>query len=541
MKNRKSVIALLLVAIVGIVGLTLAYFTNTSTIENVFKTNKYGTSVDEQFVSPDNWTPGTTTPKTLTVTNTGNVDEAVRVSYTEKWELANHNELSGWITSNGEISAHANDEETDERAAIINWANSSEWTYSNGYYYYNYKLSPNETTPTLLDSVTFNEHVNVNSTCETDNSQPGKKIITCSTGGNGYGSATYKLTFNVETVQYDKYKEAWGINTNISAEKPVPGAQTIMDKSNLASITNYTDGDKHEMFVFNHPQTYQTTALTDYRYIGDDPYNYVYFNCSDLNNQNTNTCEIWRMLGVFDVQREIDDPENDGQKKIITEKRIKLVRGTSFATEMMWDNQGTYGENDWSNAILKTFLNDSYLNGTGDAETYGLKESARQMINDAVYYLGGYPNDLSNYGSTEEAYDWERGNKLCDACYTDTSKLSWIGKVGLMYPSDEYMTYGKGVDTICYDDPSQCDDLHDRVVGWVLKSDVLEGQTTPTYTWFLSPVSNYSFFAFMSDSGDFSYDSLNNSHGVRPVVYLKADVKIAGGTGTSNDPYKFSL
>ncbi|MBQ9318328.1 MAG: hypothetical protein IJR82_02155, partial [Bacilli bacterium] len=38
MKNRKSIIALLLVAIIGIVGLTVAYFSNSTSITNEFET-----------------------------------------------------------------------------------------------------------------------------------------------------------------------------------------------------------------------------------------------------------------------------------------------------------------------------------------------------------------------------------------------------------------------------------------------------------------------------------------------------------------------
>ena len=44
MKNKKSIIALLIVAIIGIVGLTLAYFSNSDTIENQFSTKEYGTT-----------------------------------------------------------------------------------------------------------------------------------------------------------------------------------------------------------------------------------------------------------------------------------------------------------------------------------------------------------------------------------------------------------------------------------------------------------------------------------------------------------------
>lgn len=216
MNNKKGIIALLLVVIVGIVGLTISYFSNEATITNEFQSNDYGTIVEEVFESPDNWTPGTTTNKTITVTNAGNVDEAVRISYIEKWELENHNEISGWVDASGNLSAHTNNEETDARAALINWANTSDWIVSveNGteYRYYKNKLSSNETTSSLIESVTFNPLVKNLSDCETSNSG---KTITCLSTGTGYDGAKYTLTFNVETVQYDKYKQIWSTNVNI--------------------------------------------------------------------------------------------------------------------------------------------------------------------------------------------------------------------------------------------------------------------------------------------------------------------------------------
>lgn len=40
-------------------------------------------------------------------------------------------------------------------------------------------------------------------------------------------------------------------------------------------------------------------ADNNIRYIGKDPNNYVYFNCSDYSNQSDSTCEKWRIIGVF--------------------------------------------------------------------------------------------------------------------------------------------------------------------------------------------------------------------------------------------------
>ena len=109
MKNKKNLLVLLLIAIVGVVGLTIAYFSSSSSFENTFEASEYGSETIEQFTSPDDWVPGTTTPKTLKVKNTGEVDEAVRVTYSEKWVSKNGDELP--------LKQNGND------VAIINWNN----------------------------------------------------------------------------------------------------------------------------------------------------------------------------------------------------------------------------------------------------------------------------------------------------------------------------------------------------------------------------------------------------------------------------------
>ena len=40
MKNNKTLIALLLVAIIGVVGITFTYFSNQTTLENAFTTKE---------------------------------------------------------------------------------------------------------------------------------------------------------------------------------------------------------------------------------------------------------------------------------------------------------------------------------------------------------------------------------------------------------------------------------------------------------------------------------------------------------------------
>ena len=108
-----------------------------------------------------------------------------------------------------------------------------------------------------------------------------------------------------------------------------------------------------------------------------------------------------------------------------------------------------------------------------------------------------------------------------------------------MYPSDMYMTYAKGVDSACYNDPyyNICTREH-AVKGWIHNTNKLEGSTSQQWAWFLSPGSGYSFYVFIarSDGGMNDYSAYSIG-GVRPVVYLKSDIKIDTGTGEVGNPY----
>jgi len=224
MKEKKNLI-IILILLVGVVGITLAYFSNSTSIDNLFSTKKYGSTITEEFISPDSWLPGDETSKSIVATNTGEVDQAVRISYTEKWLDSNNNELNGWIHEDGSKSSHTTEEElsNDERVAIINFDNNDDWTYKDGYYYYNYKLSPNESTSSLIKSVTFNPKTKLDDTCTTTISD-GKKTITCNSSGSDYDNAKYTLTFKIETVQFNKYMNAWNTDVIVAELKSITSA-----------------------------------------------------------------------------------------------------------------------------------------------------------------------------------------------------------------------------------------------------------------------------------------------------------------------------
>ena len=206
-KNKKTLVALVLVAILGIVGVTIAYFTSEDTFTSIFSTKTYQIQTYDIFESPTNWLPGTTTDKQVYISNTGQVTAAARISFTESWKDANNQTLPLKDGNNNP-------------AAVINFVDdyTDNWTKvtENGtdYYYYKLALKAGELSTPLIESVTFNPNVEIatSSNCETDSG-----MTTCTTTASGYAGGTYTLTVKIETVQFDQYKTAWGTNVSIAA------------------------------------------------------------------------------------------------------------------------------------------------------------------------------------------------------------------------------------------------------------------------------------------------------------------------------------
>ena len=251
-----------------------------------------------------------------------------------------------------------------------------------------------------------------------------------------------------------------------------------------------------------------TESLTEYRFRGGNDVvtnNYIYFNCEDINNQTADTCELYRIIGVF--------PTDDGTGKI--ENRVKLIKAENYGNNY-WNSNGT---NNWAEpATLNTTFNTTYW-GTINA-------SYQQLIGNTKYYLGGY-NDSEVL--TSLMYTYERKISGSDYYYSG-SQTNWIGKIALMYASD----YGYGANSTC----SESTNLYNYNTNscsnnnWLLLGSI---------EWILPHYSDDSDYAFFVRSdGYVSYGSVNsNDYGVRPVLYLTANAQFNDiGDGTSGNPYQ---
>lgn len=201
-KNKKPLIALLVVALIGIIGGTFAYFTDSTTFENIFKLGKYETTTTETFESPTNWKPGTTTPKTIVVQNTGDVEVAVRVSIQESWTKKEGGALP-YLKFKTDTKLAAADGTED--IAKINFSPGDNWQKEGDYWYYKTKLGTGASTEAFIDSVTFNQDFKIGKDCtSTNGTSP-----SCTDYNLDYNEASYKLVIRVETAQFDSYKTIW--------------------------------------------------------------------------------------------------------------------------------------------------------------------------------------------------------------------------------------------------------------------------------------------------------------------------------------------
>ena len=342
--------------------------------------------------------------------------------------------------------------------------------------------------------------------------------------------------------------EGEAINTN-----PVAAVSVI---SSLASVENSLVDDE--------------TTDHNIRYIGSNPNNYVQFNG-----------ELWRIIGVMN---------NIQTQGGIAQSLVKIKRAESLGN-YSWDSSvdpngnGGKGINQWGasgsyeGADLMRELNTDYLgnvtvgtngkwyDGTDDSKSTDMPNStisndAQNMIESVVWNLGSPSNNNGTYDSNwadsstgvtaATSYVRERANtngKTCssgDNCNDTVTRTStWIGKVGLFYPSDYLYATAGGSTT----SRSTC--LGKPMYRWSDSSIVGEDcknndwlKLSSGWEWTLSPLAysshSYRVFYVLSD-GYVGNGTANVTGGVAPVVFLKSSVKITGGEGTQDEPYTLSM
>ena len=359
----------------------------------------------------------------------------------------------------------------------------------------------------LMVPETYNEETSENAYT----GRPSGEMSLYTSSMNSSESNRYRLRMYV-TEEYNPQGDGGNLSFSVKinvygkdGEKYVPSAvDTLLAKVNAEDLdyNSATDNEKKEMWTFTHPATEQTEALTDYRYIGANPNNYVTFNN-----------ELWRIIGVFTV--------DDGTGA--TEERLKIIKDESIGDNITWNNNSI---NDWPNATLNSYLN------SGEYWTNSMGEEAKEMIDNAVWHLGGMLDYI--YGGTafvNDVYSKERGTEV----YSGRS-TAWTGKIGLIYPSD----YGYATSGNEKTNRNAC--LNRNIYTWV-NDDCSNNDWlfSSKYQWTITPdLSAYNAFCVV-EYGIIGAYGTANLYAVKPVTFLKSTVKIADGDGSGSNPYQLQL
>ena len=266
------------------------------------------------------------------------------------------------------------------------------------------------------------------------------------------------------------------------------------------------------------------------RYYGSDPNNYVSFNN-----------ELWRIIGVFG-------------------DNVKLVRKDSLGS-LSWDSSESsvndgYGINEWSQADLKNYLNTMYYGGTSitcyggynnkttTCPTNTLDNTSKTLIDNHTWNTGA-PNYNELYDRTTsslntlEFYKAERGNtngKICSSgsrCNDTVNRTTeWTGYIGLPYVTD--WAYASS--------ENDCNTMIEQSSTYKCKNNNWMHHGSDN-TWYLSPfASSGSAFNvwFVFGDGRALGNYASSAGAVFPAIYLKSNILIESGNGTSSDPYILS-
>ena len=289
----------------------------------------------------------------------------------------------------------------------------------------------------------------------------------------------------------------------IKLEAPKYNTKAVEYISNLYEY----DGESNNLKIDN-------TVDQNIRYYGSNPNNYVKFNN-----------ELWRIIGVFG-------------------NNVKLVRKDRLG-KLSWDSSessvnGGWGVNEWSQSALKNYLNTMYYGGTSVTCYNGqnkkevtcpankLDNTSKSLIDNYTWNTGAI--EWGKASDTLAFYKDERGN-LTGLINNDTVErtTTWPGYIGLPYATD--WAYASGND-ICEVNMHSKDSSNKYIClndNWMSKGEEY---------WTLSPrASNVNGIWMVSNFVSVWANSASSPYALHPSIYLKNNVQIISGTGTSSDPY----
>ena len=352
------------------------------------------------------------------------------------------------------------------------------------------------------------------------------------------GTATFTVTPN------DGYKAE--LETNTCGGTLSGNTYTISNitSNKTCSIVFKKNGTVLSSLIKSYSSNHTNGVYNEngYRYEGSDPNNYIY-----MTNNSTNEKELWRIIGVF----------NDGAngEEVI---RVRKHYEKNNYPEMAYDTGDTtaYNYKDINETKVGLLAYNDIFNKNYIAapEIPSCINCGNHFPNTTMYKTLSSTYNLTNYNHTVNYkmylgtsdsndsltspgwYTTERGTTPgYTAANSHNGSTSFIGSVGLMYPSDygyavlasdceritKTSSYGGNTSVACHDN------------NWLY-------QGNQQYQWLISPSTFVAYRASFVYSGGNIYflDAVyvQGALAYSPIMALSSDVLVSG-SGTKTDPY----
>ncbi len=344
------------------------------------------------------------------------------------------------------------------------------------------------------------------------------------------GKATINL---VGKGKFDGYK-CIGTNDNLACGQVESITLPLNGKEYIEKLYN------NELSRIENGLKKDNTEDQNIRYYGSNPNNYVRFNN-----------ELWRIIGIFG-------------------NNVKLIRSEKIGN-LSWDSSDStinsgFGVNQWGEskdadgnnyvgANLQIYLNKRYYGGDTTIKCYSrfnmektcptniLDDIAKTLIDNHIWNTGAINyNSIAKSFDTVEFYKAERGTlngKMCSSgTYCDdivTRTTEWTGYIGLPYVTD--YAYASS-ESVCETNMKAQDSSNNYICknnNWMYRSSTM---------WYLSPFAQPAYahsVLLVLDNGNVNYGKASDLYSVYPSIYLKNNVIIESGNGTSSNPYILKL
>ena len=269
----------------------------------------------------------------------------------------------------------------------------------------------------------------------------------------------------------------------------------------------------------------------DYVYYGDNPNNYIYYNC--INNDDLNTCELWRIVGFF---------YNEKTK----EYNPKIVRNESigkYQYDYKIENEENKSSNNWIDSTLNKYLN----------EEYEFKNNYEIYIEEITQPLEKIPNleiDVKNLKTKEEKIDSKitilnlsdylnasscektKINEYRDTCITN----NWLNNIEI---KEEWSLTSKEIEKLeeLIEETNQEENVEEETSNENLENENTNEENLEIQEEDLVEENKYIVNYVYSIGNSINEKDVNDNIDVRPTIFLKSRMVLLEGEGTFERPY----